>query len=93
MGNIGDQVSIADIHLSAWLSLLVRLAGGSPFDDGDVAIKRVEKRIGNGFVFPEDFLSSTFSPFTEEKAVARSKLAAFWDAMKSRSSWKKVYAS
>ncbi|KAG2150031.1 hypothetical protein BD769DRAFT_1624570 [Suillus cothurnatus] len=90
---LGDQVSIADIHLSAWLSLLVRLAGGSPFDDGDVAIKRVEKRIGNGFVFPEDFLSSTFSPFTEEKAVARSKLAAFWDAMKSRSSWKKVYAS
>lgn len=90
---LGDQVSIADIHLSAWLSHLVRLAGGSPSDDGDVAIKRVEKHIGNGFVFPEDFLSPAFSPFTEEKAVARSKLAAFWDAMKSRSSWKKVYVS
>lgn len=90
---LGDQVSIADIHLSAWLFHLVRLAGGSPSDDGDVAIKRVENRIGNGFVFPEDFLSAAFSPFTEEKAVARSKLAAFWDAMKSRSSWKKVYAS
>ncbi|KAG0708834.1 hypothetical protein DFH29DRAFT_343541 [Suillus ampliporus] len=90
---LGDQVSIADIHLSAWLSHLVRLAGGSPSDDGDVAIKKVEKHIGNGFVFPEDFLSSAFSPFTEEKPVARSKLAAFWDAMKTRSSWKRVYAS
>ncbi|KAG1749965.1 uncharacterized protein EDB91DRAFT_1235415 [Suillus paluster] len=88
---LGDQVSIADIHLSAWLSHLVRLAGGSPSDDGDVAIKKVEKHIGNGFVFPEDFLSSAFSPFTEEKPVARSKLAAFWDAMKTRSSWKRVY--
>lgn len=84
---LGDQVSIADIHLSAWLSHLVKLAGGSPSDDGDIAIKRVEKHIGNEFVFPKDFLSSSaFSPFTEEKAVARSKLAAFWDAMKSRSS-------
>ncbi|KAG1769202.1 hypothetical protein EDD22DRAFT_997199 [Suillus occidentalis] len=90
---LGDQVSIADIHLSAWLSHLVRLAGGSPSDDGDIAIKRVEKHIGNGFVFPKDFLSSAFSPFTEEKAVARSKLAAFWDAMKSRSSWNKIYVS
>ncbi|KAG2751969.1 hypothetical protein P692DRAFT_20830415 [Suillus brevipes Sb2] len=91
---LGDQVSIADIHLSAWLSHLVKLAGGSPSDDGDIAIKRVEKHIGNEFVFPKDFLSSSaFSPFTEEKAVARSKLAAFWDAMKSRSSWNKVYVS
>lgn len=90
---LGDQVSIADIHLSAWLSHLVKLAGGSPSDDGDIAIKRVEKHIGNEFVFPKDFLSSAFSPFTEEKAVARSKLAAFWDAMKSRSSWNKVYVS
>jgi hypothetical protein len=91
--NLGDQVSIADIHLSAWLSHLVKLAGGSPSDDGDIAIKRVEKHIGNEFVFPKDFLSSAFSPFTEEKAVARSKLAAFWDAMKSRYSWNKVYVS
>ncbi|KAG2159837.1 uncharacterized protein EDB93DRAFT_1244612 [Suillus bovinus] len=65
----GDQVSIVDIHLSAWLSHLVRLAGGSPYDNGDVAIKRVEKHIGSGgFVFPEDFLPSAFSPFTEEKS-------------------------
>jgi hypothetical protein len=87
----GDQVSIADLHLGAWLSHLVRLAGGGSFDDGDTAIKRLEKHIGNGFVLPEDFLSSAFNPFTEGKAVLKSRLAAFWDAMGARPSWKRVY--
>ncbi|KAJ8595902.1 hypothetical protein M405DRAFT_856910 [Rhizopogon salebrosus TDB-379] len=89
---LGDQVSIADLHLGAWLSHLVRLAGGGSFDDGDTAIKRLEKHIGNGFVLPEDFLSSAFNPFTEGKAVLKSRLAAFWDAMGARPSWKRAYA-
>jgi hypothetical protein len=68
------------------------LAGGSLSDDGNTAIRKVEQHIGNGFVLPEDFLSSTFSPFTEEKPVLKSRLAAFWDAVRARPSWKRAYA-
>lgn len=89
---LGDQVSIADLHFSAWLCHLVKLAGGSPSDDGDTAVKKVEGHIGNGFILPEDFLSSAFSPFTEEKPALKSRLAAFWDAMSTRPSWKRAFA-
>jgi len=54
-------------------------------------MKKIEKHVGNGFILPEDFLSSAFSPFTDEKPVLKSRLAAFWDAMRARPSWKRVY--
>ncbi|KAH7925182.1 hypothetical protein BV22DRAFT_1195345 [Leucogyrophana mollusca] len=92
---LGDQVSVADLHLSAWLTHVVKLSGGSITDNGDIVIKKLERHIGNGFIVPEDFLSIVVPAQNEtaEKPALRSRLAAFWDAMKERSSWQKVYGN
>lgn len=85
---LGDQLSIADIHLTAWLVRLVKLSGGSSSDDGNSAIAKLESHIGGSFALPKDFqVAQALRADTEQ-----SKLAAFWDAMRARPSWKKVYA-
>ncbi|KIJ21778.1 hypothetical protein PAXINDRAFT_165173 [Paxillus involutus ATCC 200175] len=90
---LGDQISIADIHLCVWLVHVVRLSGGSGNDSGDVAIKKVEQHINTSFVLPQDFPSTPVSGLTKDKAMLQSRLAVFWDAMRGRSSWEKVFAS
>ncbi|KAJ8522594.1 hypothetical protein ONZ45_g859 [Pleurotus djamor] len=51
----GDQLSIADLHLMAWFSSIVKLVGGSLSDDGKTVAEKLEARIGNGFKLPLDF--------------------------------------
>ncbi|EPQ60654.1 hypothetical protein GLOTRDRAFT_113234 [Gloeophyllum trabeum ATCC 11539] len=90
---LGDQLSLADMHLAAWLARLVSLAGGNVSDKGDGAISKLENHIGNGFVLPKDFQwNPPQRDGSEVQPVTQSKLAAFWDAVKERPSWKKVYA-
>ena len=88
--SIGDQYSIADLHLAGWLTRVVKLSGGTPEDDGRTIVKKLEEHIGDGFALPKEYV----------KDVARrerlghdreAKLEAFWDALKERESWKKVY--
>jgi len=88
--SIGDQYSIADLHLAGWLTRIVKLSGGTPEDDGRTIVKKLEEHIGDGFALPKVYV----------KDVARrerlqhdheAKLEAFWDALKERESWKKVY--
>jgi hypothetical protein len=88
--SIGDQYSIADLHLAGWLTRVVKLSGGTPEDDGRTIVKKLEEHIGDGFALPKEHV----------KEVARrerlghdheAKLGAFWDALKERESWKKVY--
>ncbi|KAF9237336.1 hypothetical protein BU15DRAFT_48784 [Melanogaster broomeanus] len=90
---LGDQLSIADIHLCAWLTHVVKLSGGSGNDSGDAAIKKVERHLNTGFALPEDFLPAPASALTKEKAVMRSRLAVFWDAMRARLSWENIFVS
>ncbi|KIJ68479.1 hypothetical protein HYDPIDRAFT_82366 [Hydnomerulius pinastri MD-312] len=90
---LGDQVSIVDIHLSVWLGHIVKLSGGSLSDSGDTAIKKVEQYINTGFALPEDYTPTSAFAGGKEKAIRRRRLAAFWDAMRGRSSWVKVHAS
>ncbi|KAF5385320.1 hypothetical protein D9615_001504 [Tricholomella constricta] len=52
---LGDQFSIADLHLASWLARLVRLAGGAYVDDGDTAIGKLEAHIGGSFALAKDF--------------------------------------
>lgn len=88
----GDQFSIADLHLAGWTARLVRLAGGSISDDGNTAIERLERHIGGGFVLPKNFLAVD-ARRKDPQPVHQSKLAAFWDAVRERPSWKKIYAN
>lgn len=84
-------MSLADLHLAAWVARLVKLSGGTPEDDGNTAIAKLDEHIGTGFALPKDFQP----PETQRKEDRpyQSKLAAFWDAMKERPSWKKVYGA
>ncbi|KAL7285348.1 hypothetical protein PYCCODRAFT_1434290 [Trametes coccinea BRFM310] len=96
---LGDQLSIADLHLAAWLSRIAFLAGANASEDGNTVLGKIEAHVGDGFGLPKDFsvaearrragLAATNVDSTERQ----NKLAAFWDAIKERPSWKKVYAS
>ena len=92
---LGDQISVADVHIFAWMVQVVRVCGGSLNLDGDGAVRAVEKHVGNGFVLPEDFLTSPMvaGAGSDEKPRVRSRLAVFWDAMKERASSKRLYGS
>ncbi|KAF8898770.1 hypothetical protein BD779DRAFT_1485460 [Infundibulicybe gibba] len=76
---LGDQYSIADLHLAGWLARVIKLAG--------TAMGKVESHIGDGFELPKGFKVQGSSGGNE------SKLAAFWDGVRARKSWKKVYES
>ncbi|KAJ3506893.1 hypothetical protein NLJ89_g6613 [Agrocybe chaxingu] len=87
---LGEQLSIADLHLAGWLTRVVKLAGGTASDDGATVVRKVEEHIGGGFRLARDFLSeqATRENLKEEK---KAKVAAFWDAIRERASWRKIY--
>lgn len=88
--HVGEQYSIADPHLTAWFARVVMLAGGSSSDNGNVVIEKLEKHIGSSLVLPN--IVSGDAPRTDaERSSARTKLGIYWDTVKERSSWKKVY--
>ncbi|KAK0465051.1 uncharacterized protein EV420DRAFT_1475290 [Desarmillaria tabescens] len=72
---LGDQLSIADMHLSAWLASIVKLAGGAATDNGSAMVGRLQEYIGTEFILGK-----------------QGRLSQYWEAMKERPSWKKVYA-
>ncbi|KAG6842231.1 hypothetical protein C0991_000201 [Blastosporella zonata] len=73
--SLGDQLSIADLHLASWLARLVKLSGGGYEDDGDAAIGKLEAHIGGEFGLAKDFEAEN----AQGKGVRHSKLGAFWD--------------
>ncbi|KAI0963625.1 hypothetical protein AcW1_000651 [Taiwanofungus camphoratus] len=95
---LGDQLSLADLHLAAWLARLAQLAGASAADDGARATALLEAHAGTGLALPRDFAVAEARrraglPLLEGVPDAvQSRLAAFWDAVRERASWKRVYA-
>ena len=93
----GDQLSITDLHLGPWFIHVASLLGCSLADDGDEVLTRLEARIGNQFAFPRNFqllaVPDLHSNPTEEVSLGekRAKLAVYWDVLRARPSWKKVY--
>lgn len=65
------------------------LSGGSIKDDGDAAITKVEAHIGGDFHFPKE--APAVAGAAGARTTAQSKLSAFWDAIKERPSFKRVY--
>lgn len=95
---LGDQISIVDLHLGPWLARVASLCDGLHTDSGDTIIAKIESRIGDGFVLPKNYQSVISPDLAVDPSqeitpgAKRVKLAAFWDEMKERPSWKKVYA-
>ncbi|KAG7099184.1 hypothetical protein E1B28_001053 [Marasmius oreades] len=89
---LGEQVSIADLHLAPWLAHVAKLAGATTSDDGSSAIEKIEKHVGNGFSLTRVNLPVDLMKLEGARPASRSKLAAFWDVVKERPSWKKIYA-
>ncbi|KAF8905560.1 hypothetical protein CPB84DRAFT_1676689 [Gymnopilus junonius] len=87
---LGDQFSIADLHLGGWLSRVAKLAGATKEDDGSTVVSKLEKRIGGGFGLPRDFITEQ-ARRENSKTDRVTKVGAFWDALRERGSWKKVY--
>ncbi|KAF9056606.1 hypothetical protein BJ165DRAFT_1434842 [Panaeolus papilionaceus] len=75
---LGDQISVADLHIAGWLSCVASLVGATNSDDGKTAVKKIEEYIGNGYSI--------------EGNSKKSKIEGFWDGLKERESWKSVYS-
>jgi hypothetical protein len=88
---IGDHLSLADLHLAAWIARLVKLAGGNATDDGCTAVGKLEGHVAGGFMLPKDAQVGERMP--ADKIRRESKLVIFWDAMKERASWRKIYGT
>ncbi|KII86468.1 hypothetical protein PLICRDRAFT_144201 [Plicaturopsis crispa FD-325 SS-3] len=85
---LGDQFSLVDIHLAAWLAHLVALSGGDASDDGATAIGKLEAHAG--IALPKD--AAVQDSAQRPDAPQQSKLAVFWTAVKEKPSWQKVYS-
>jgi len=90
---LGEQYSLADPHLTAWLARVVSLAGGTASDNGITVIEKLEKHMGSSLALPTNSQSPGSRPAAAEQPSAKTKLAVYWDAVKERPSWKKVYAN
>jgi len=111
---LGDQLSLADVHLAVWLARIAHISGALPSDDGNSVIEKIEGLVGIKFVkdvsivearrraglgssvkFPgegktDGAVSQTIQPSTD-RSLKQSRLATFWETIKERPSWKKVY--
>jgi hypothetical protein len=102
---LGDQPSLADMHLAAWFARVAFLAGAQYQDNSIQVLGKIQQRIGDGFKLPEDFETTRPSGFGSDQVtptatapgassplkVRQARLAAFWDAFSKRQSWEKVY--
>lgn len=94
---LGEQISVVDVHLAAWLAWLVELSGGSTQDSGAVAIAKLEEHVGGGFALPKDTVApgaratgSEAATPTQAATAPAAKLAVIWDTVKERPSWQKI---
>ena len=111
--DLGDQLSLADVHLAVWLARIAHLSGALPSDDGNTVIEKIEGLVGIKFVkdvsivearrraglgsaakFPgaggEGKTDQAIQPSTD-RSLKQSRIATFWETIKERPSWKKVY--
>lgn len=117
MLGLGDQISLADIHLAVWLARIAHLSGALPDEAGNSVIGKIEGLVGTQFAKDISIVEArrragldspvkppgangegkaygavpqAFQP-SAGKSSRQSRLAAFWETVKERPSWKKVY--
>lgn len=86
--SLGDQFSIADLHLAAWFTRVAKLCGVSGSDDGKTAVEKIESYIGVGA-----FLARDYSADMTRRGEKVAKLGVFWESVKGRESWQKIYGA
>jgi hypothetical protein len=64
----------------------VHLCGGDGNDDGATVVKKIEEQIG-GVKLARDFVVEP----ARGKGERQNKVGAFWDAIRERPGWKKIY--
>jgi hypothetical protein len=64
---------------------VVPLAGASVSDDGATVVKKLEVRV-KGLSLKRDY-----TPAGSQTKEGQTKIGAFWDAIKARESWRRVY--
>ena len=96
----GEQISIVDVHLAAWLHELVTLSGGDARNNGIEVISRLEEHVGGGFALAKDAVpavpttprpSSNAATSATATEPSTTKLAVLWDALAERPCWQKVF--
>ncbi|PFH54456.1 hypothetical protein AMATHDRAFT_52046 [Amanita thiersii Skay4041] len=88
---LGDQFSIADVHLAAWLTRVLKLSGVTVSDDGESAIKKLEKRMKAEKLLPRNSKSGENGETKGEEE--ETKLGCFWEEIEKRGSWRWVYGN
>lgn len=85
------------MHLGPWVARVAFLCGCSASDGGDAVVAKIEGRIADGFILPKNFQTMVAPDLNADPSLAitpgakRAKLAAFWDEMAARPSWKGIY--
>lgn len=73
------------------------LSGATPSEDGNAVLAKIEAHVGDGLTLMKEFSIAEarrragIPAAGVEPTERQSKLAAFWDSVKERSSWKRVY--
>lgn len=98
---LGEQISIVDVHVAAWLHELVTLSGGDARDKGIDAISKLEEHVGGGFALAKGAVpaapatprpsSNPITSGTATETATAAKLAVLWDVLSERPSWQKVF--
>ena len=65
------------------------LVGGTGSDSGETVAQKLEARVGTKLV--RDF--KTEQGRRENVEAEQTKIGAFWDGMRERASWKKIYGA
>ena len=74
--------------LAAWFTRLAVLSGAVAGDDGKTVVDKIESKAGIGAFLPRDYSADIVRHGEKEKVV---KFGVFWDGLKLRGSWQKIY--
>lgn len=91
---------MADIHVGVWLARVAKLTSGLPTDDGNTIVAKIESRLKCTFAQDISIVEARrragLDPGTgttqTDGTLRQSRLAALWDSLRERESWKSVYA-
>jgi len=83
---LGDQVSLADLHMMAWLARVVSCADGKNEKEG---VKSIEEKVN--WVRKEDVTKGNGEGVEVKEWKVGEKIVTYWETILERKSFKEVY--